>query len=169
MASMTTPQWNGPLASIGHRVVARLIDTLITFVPWLTMLAVLEVGRWAGIMLGGAITGGYEILMLSATGQTIGKRVMRIRVIDADGRPPRPGQAAKRWLLPWGLGLVPYVGSILSLLVVLRIIASPDRRGGHDLVADTWVVTDQPAPYPYGNETTGDETSEDFRPESDPL
>lgn len=145
---MTAPDWDGNLAGIGQRAAARIMDSVITLVPWLTVWAVLDMGRWAGIALGGLITGGYEIAMLSATGQTIGKRALKIRVIDVDGRPPRPEQAAKRWALPWGLGLIPVVGSILSLLVVLRALATPDRRGVHDMVADTWVVVDRPAREP---------------------
>ena len=65
-------------------------------------------------------------------GQTIGKLVVRVRVVGADGEPPAPGASVLRFigyfvsLLPFGFGFV---------MAGLRT----DRRALHDLLAGTHV------------------------------
>ena len=74
----------------------------------------------------------YVVVLHAIAGQTIGKLVMRVRVVDADGSPLAFGTSLLRFfaylasLMPFGLGFV---------MAGLRA----DRRALHDLVAGTRV------------------------------
>ena len=68
-----------------------------------------------------------EVWLLTAvSGITVGKRLLRIRVIRADGGRPGFGWAALR--------------TILLLFVVPALLSDHDLRGLHDRAADTVVV-----------------------------
>ncbi|MFC4531443.1 RDD family protein [Sphaerisporangium dianthi] len=72
-------------------------------------------------------------------GQTIGKRLCRLKVVSRDGRPLTTSQAGVRSLLYMAVTLLPYVGFLLSLVNVAWIFG-PSRRCLHDVVAGTVVV-----------------------------
>ncbi|MFJ4097249.1 RDD family protein [Kitasatospora sp. NPDC089913] len=82
----------------------------------------------------------YEALPTARTGQTLGKRLARIRVVataraGSTSGPDRPGlgRALVRWL----------VGQVSALLVIgllWPLFDRPDRRGWHDRAARTRVV-----------------------------
>lgn len=80
-------------------------------------------------------------MLLSANGQTIGKKLMRIKIVRTDGSPASPGRiTGMRWFLPSVLGNVPYVGGVFGLADCLFIFRD-DRRCIHDMMADTVVVS----------------------------
>ncbi|WP_431959655.1 RDD family protein [Actinacidiphila sp. bgisy160] len=136
-----------PLAGSGQRFVARLIDGGIFLVVLIVLMAATstsftDTGAFLGIELlvfAGAFV--YEGLMLQSTGQTIGKKVMKIRVAKlADGSPPG-GAAWGRAAVYSFVGVVPCVGFILSLLNVLwHLWDKPYRQCWHDKAAKTVVV-----------------------------
>ncbi|MDH5784854.1 MAG: RDD family protein [Chromatiales bacterium] len=73
-------------------------------------------------------------------GQTVGKKLLRIKIVDLEGRLP----SVKSHLLPryavyMLLGYIPVAGSLLSLINILFIFGS-ERRCIHDRVASTRVV-----------------------------
>jgi uncharacterized RDD family membrane protein YckC len=100
---------SGPRASFGIRFVAALIDGVILGVVGLVLGAILGLGgRGIGWLIG---VGYYIYLEGSPSGQTVGKKVMNIRVIDfANGGPIGYGKAAIRYFakilsaIPCGLG-----------------------------------------------------------------
>jgi uncharacterized RDD family membrane protein YckC len=121
-------------ASMGRRLGALLID-------WL--LCELIVSGWTRHALfssGGAADPHYfatlywttalfalEVYLLTAiSGLTVGKRLLRIRVIRTDGR--RPG-------FGWAL-----VRTLLLFFVVPPLLSDRDLRGLHDRASDTIVV-----------------------------
>ena len=135
-------------AGMGTRLGARLLDGLVVGVPTvLLILAVVDLDAdepqlplWAlaATMLVGAL---YEISLVALSGQTVGKRVLHIQVVDvATGTPPRLGGATIRYLVPAVPSLVPGVGGLISLLVYLSALWSPSRQGWHDRAAGTVVV-----------------------------
>ena len=67
-------------------------------------------------------------------GRTVGKLVIGVRVVGADGQHPTFSMALVRALMYW-------VSAILAL-GFLWIAFTPARRGWHDRVARTWVVYD---------------------------
>jgi uncharacterized RDD family membrane protein YckC len=79
----------------------------------------------------------YVIVLHVLEGQTIGKLLVRIRVVGLDGSPPPLGTSLLRFLayavslMPFGMGFV---------MAGLRA----DRRGLHDLIAGTRVERLQP-------------------------
>lgn len=136
-----------PLADSGQRFLARLIDLGIFIVLFIVLMvvtgtSVTDTGPFLGIeLVVGLCAFLYEALMLQSTGQTVGKKVMKIRVAKlADGSPP--GSAA------WGraavysfINVVPCVGVILWLLNVLwHLWDKPYRQCWHDKAAKTVVV-----------------------------
>lgn len=75
----------------------------------------------------------YHTLAHGLGGATLGKRLVGIRVVRRDGRPPGLGRAALRAVL-----------AVLSLalvgLGVLLALFTASGRAFHDLLARTWVV-----------------------------
>ncbi|MED7954767.1 RDD family protein [Streptomyces sp. BE303] len=90
----------------------------------------------------------YEVLPTARTGQTFGKRLARIRVIDAAAAVPAaaPSAASSAARARLGLGrslvrwLVRQVSTLLLVGLVWPLFDRPARRGWHDRAARTRVV-----------------------------
>ncbi len=152
--------WIGPdgtavgFASPWARLGARLIDgfvlaipvaiLLITFhaIPKGGSLSSLTNSQLLRIQLVVASLGSiYEIGMIGARGQTLGKMAVRIKVArQNDGSKPGWSQAAIRYATPAAAGLLPNIGGILQLLVYLWLLWDPNRQGLHDKAARTVVI-----------------------------
>lgn len=72
-------------------------------------------------------------------GQTVGKKVLSIRIVTLDYQLPEASYLVGRYVLNEGLIYVPVVGSLLSLVNAL-IIFGAERRCGHDLLLNTRVI-----------------------------
>jgi len=108
----------GSVASMGRRVLALLIDWLLSMLVayWLT-----HSQFWTILVFA------VEVYMLTAlTGCTVGKRLLGIRVIRTNG-----GLVGFRWSL---------VRTAILLTVVPPLLTDRDLRGLHDRAADTIVV-----------------------------
>jgi uncharacterized RDD family membrane protein YckC len=94
----------------------------------------------AGLVLAGILAFLYFFIFHTLRGQTPGKRLCRVRLIDGYGETPSPGRALIRSLA--------YVPSLLCLgLGFLWIGFDREKRGLHDWLADTYVVsTDRSEP-----------------------
>jgi uncharacterized RDD family membrane protein YckC len=118
------------LATVGGRVLARLIDAAIVGVPWGLVFLIVPIEgtvRFGLIVLTALV---YEI---AARTYTVGKRATHIRVVRADnGEPPGLGRAVVRVIVVNGL----------SLLVNLIKMLFDERRhrGVHDWLTGTVVV-----------------------------
>jgi uncharacterized RDD family membrane protein YckC len=132
-----------------RRVLSALIDLAVVGAGWAVILAAAgvlgesasEVGApLAAVGLGWALY--YYFACESGAGQTLGKRVMKIRVVGTDGAPAGMREIALRTLLRLVDGLFFY---LVGLIVML---ATGERRGRlGDLVANTMIVSaDQAAP-----------------------
>jgi uncharacterized RDD family membrane protein YckC len=139
-----------PLASRGKRLLARIIDALLIGIP---------VGLIMGFAQGGwepddsGRTAGqqavytlvylvYEALMLTNSGQTVGKKLMRIRVaVLADGSVPRGATGWFRSVVYHLPPLVPCVGFLFWLANVLFCTwDKPYQQCLHDKSVKTVVV-----------------------------
>ncbi|MET8625386.1 RDD family protein [Kitasatospora sp. NPDC004669] len=78
----------------------------------------------------------YEVLPIARTGQTFGKRLARIRVVDA-AQPGKSRLSLGRSLLRWTVG---QLGLVLLLGLVWPVFDRPARRGWQDRAARTRVV-----------------------------
>jgi len=137
------------LASIGQRALAQLIDSVIIGIPLFFVstaisgdLTEADSGQlllvtvlWLGVSLF------YNTAMIAIYGATIGKRVMKLMVVNrADGSAVTWTYAAVRALIPTVAGLIPVIGLAANLVVYLRAVFHPLRQGLHDAAAGTIVV-----------------------------
>lgn len=84
----------------------------------------------------------YLVPMTALTGQTLGMRLRRLRVVRVDGAPVGWGPALVRFLLPLVVfvALGPQLGLLLGLGLVLWFLRDRNRQGIHDRMARTLVV-----------------------------
>jgi uncharacterized RDD family membrane protein YckC len=137
------------LASIGQRALAQLIDSVIIGIPLFFVSTaisgdltdadsrqlLLVTVLWLGVSLF------YNTAMIAIYGATIGKRVMKLMVVNrVDGSAVSWTYAAVRALIPTVAGLVPVIGLAANLVVYLRAVFHPIRQGLHDAAAGTIVV-----------------------------
>jgi uncharacterized RDD family membrane protein YckC len=141
-----------PLASAGSRFLAIAIDTLIQFgaLAVLAIFALLTTTvfpsparTWAMaiLILGGFILyyGYFAVFEALWSGQTPGKRVIRLRVISTAGRPITFYDSLLRNLIR----IVDQVPGFYAVGLVTLFFTERNQRLG-DLAADTVVVAEQP-------------------------
>jgi len=128
------------IGGLGERILARLIDYGI-FVPFLFAGALL-VGGFSG-----AVLGIYYIILLILfafydllcevffNGQSLGKRVMKIRVISLDGARPKFSQYLLRWLFR----LVDFIFTGGAGALITAVMTENGQRIG-DVVAGTAMI-----------------------------
>ena len=127
----------------GRRVLAFVVDSIV-LAP--TGLFAIGVGRgrwifWIGA-IGLALT--YYFLCESLTGQTLGKRVARLKVVNVDGRPLVPSRVAGRTVLRL---IDQQIAGLVGMLTMIFTGGRRQRLG--DLAARTAVVrSDTPGPRP---------------------
>ena len=86
------------------------------------------------------IAGVYQVTLTALRGQTLGKMVVRTRVLDSDtGQLPSWQSAFIRWGAPTALGTVPWLG-YLALVMYGWLLWDGRRQGLHDKAAGTVVV-----------------------------
>ncbi|MGK4583787.1 RDD family protein [Kitasatospora sp. HPMI-4] len=132
------------LASAGDRFLARLIDTAVLLIPTLVLYVLLA--AQSGILYylaAGLVNFGYEAAMLlTQGGQTVGKKVMKIRAVDlAQGGRPADGALWTRAAV-FSLPLAVYcLGTLFWILNVLwHLWDKPLQQCLHDKAARTLVV-----------------------------
>ena len=147
------PAGSQELAGRGMRLAAAIIDALILLVIMIPLMVM--GGYFRGFMTGeqpGMATQlmwaalGFVIFVLvqgyplSQSGQTWGKKALKMKIVDLDGRQPSFATLiAKRYLPVQAISAVPVVGGLFGLVNVLFIFRE-DRRCIHDLIAGTRVV-----------------------------
>jgi len=137
MASAATSAVSAPKAGFWIRFVAIFIDGIIVGIVNSAIAAILHLdtnGRSGlQILLGLA----YYVYFWSSNspwpGQTIGSKLLNIRVVRTDGSDLSISQA-----------LIRYVGFVISAAVLLIGLIwaafDPNKQGWHDKIADTYVV-----------------------------
>jgi uncharacterized RDD family membrane protein YckC len=152
------PTTGGEMASIGSRFVAMFLDGLVVGIPLalvvgVMILAAIQVGGvrrepdagfillFEGVFFLVAVACSilYEALLLSRSGQTIGKKLMHIKVVSAEGGPLSTGQAFGRAGVRQALGFVPCVG-----LIDYLVAFGEQRTCIHDMAARTRVIVWNP-------------------------
>lgn len=137
------------LATIGRRALAQVIDGFVVGIPlFIITLAwggdltdtnndnlVALTALWLGVNLF------YNTAMIAMRGATVGKRLMKIKVVNrVDGSPVSWSYSAVRALIPAVAGLIPVIGFALNIAVYVRAFFHPYRQGLHDAAAGTIVV-----------------------------
>ncbi|MBS1151645.1 MAG: hypothetical protein H6Q89_3343 [Myxococcaceae bacterium] len=143
-----------PIAGVGSRSIAHLIDLGLLFAGLLVlyflaslvipdMLDAFEglsgVERAVGGLIGFAAIWGYWTGMeLAWRGQTVGKRLMRIRVVKSDGSPIGVFESAVRNLVR----IVDFLPTCYPIGLISMLIDPRHRRLG-DLAAGTMLVREE--------------------------
>jgi len=156
------PEPSASLAGRGSRLGAYLLDQLIAFVLILPGLWKLLQPFMKDLEAGNAPTPEellaniapalplliipllafviVQVVMLVKNGQTIGKKMLGIRIVKLDGSNPSfTNVIIMRGILPGLIGGIPMVGPAFSLIDVLLIFRE-DHRCVHDMIAGTIVV-----------------------------
>jgi uncharacterized RDD family membrane protein YckC len=124
---------SGPRASFGRRFVAALIDGILLGILYAVFLAIFDQTAAYGLYLVAGIVY-YALLEGGATGQTLGKKALGIRVVDYNG-----GGS-----IGYGRGVVRYIGRILSsipcLLGYLWMLWDKEKQTWHDKLSTSVVV-----------------------------
>ncbi|MEO3978201.1 RDD family protein [Streptomyces sp. CAU 1734] len=152
-----------PLADFGKRLAARIIDTLIVFVPlfllslifggwgvnadggdsWDDIANEVNTGRqwvWSAISLVAYI--GYDTWMVKKNGQTVGKRLLKLRVAMLnDGSTPDTRSSLIRAAVLWAPALICCFCLWWLVLIVTILTDKPYKQGLHDKAGRTVVVT----------------------------
>ncbi|CAN5611477.1 RDD family protein [soil metagenome] len=123
---------SGPRANFGQRLLAYLVDGLIVgVVSYLVQLLFGDAGGFLSVILGLAY---FVYLEGSPAGQTVGKKLLNIRVVDFQSGGP----------LGFGKAAIRYVGRIVSgipcALGYFWMLWDKERQTWHDKIATTAVV-----------------------------
>ena len=149
------------LASRAARLGAVMVDGLLgfsAFIPAYVMnfprLLQQARGNPLGVWIGLAKTGGWfylgllvavvvlvvDLILLARNGQTIGKKLLGIKVVRVDGSPVTLFRVFfLRYVCNTFITLIPLFGSLYSLVDSLMIFGEK-RRTAHDYIADTIVI-----------------------------
>ncbi|MEJ8800826.1 RDD family protein [Pontibacter sp. H249] len=134
-----------PLASVGDRIVATLIDGVVMFVWAMAIAVIFAFGNWfqeGGIGLVIMMVLVYLPLLfyhlvceIFLNGQSIGKKARDIKVIKLSGESPTIGDYLLRWLFR----LVD-MGLSSGLVAVITVAASSKGQRLGDMAAGTCVI-----------------------------
>jgi uncharacterized RDD family membrane protein YckC len=129
-----------PLASVGDRILAYLLDSLILIVYSIVVGLLLIYGEiesyWVWILLLGLPWLLYALLFeIFMDGQTPGKRMLNIKVIRLDGTPASIGDYTLRWVF----ALIDLKFLSGAIAVILIAAGGKGQRLG-DMVAGTSVI-----------------------------
>jgi uncharacterized RDD family membrane protein YckC len=124
---------------------------------------------WIMVIVATLVWLAYEAPALASSGQTVGKRIMRVKVVPVEGTQPLGfARAFRRWMrlgiwtLAWpclGLGLIAQFIDALSPTFDPLL-----RQAFHDKVASTVVIELPPGGAPPVDATTGAGSSPESRP-----
>lgn len=150
---VTTPQnvnIDFSLATVGERILAGFLDLI--FIIILASLLTYIASQIENLIFGG--TTGWLVFIMAAPlffytllleafwdGQTLGKRIMRIKVIALDGARLTLGSCTQRWVMRIVDVWFSIAGAIPGLLASLFIIISNKGQRIGDTVANTTVIT----------------------------
>lgn len=146
----------GVPADRAERLLASIVDAVASFA--ITLPAIYLAGAWDALMvepaagvdealagfawasIGLAVTLVLQGYPLARYGQSWGKRLVGIRIVDRTGcKPSLARLVLLRSLSIDLLACIPYAGYVVPLADILLIFRG-DRRCGHDHIAGTWVV-----------------------------
>jgi uncharacterized RDD family membrane protein YckC len=138
IAQVSASRLSGPKLD-NRRVLAAIVDLLIVTAGALVVLYAGDAvtgdrqGALTAVILGWALY--YYFALESGAGQTVGKKLMKLRVVCADGRPAGMREIAVRTILR----VIDGIGVYIVGLVVMLVTGERRQRIG-DLAAGTIVV-----------------------------
>jgi uncharacterized RDD family membrane protein YckC len=144
--------WPLPLATFRQRLLAQLVDCAILAAPLLVALIVMwqtpagpgTFSFFAAAMLGSPISlfvvASNELILVASRGQSIGKIVVGIAVVDRRGARPGWATAATRAVTKYApFAVMGYFGAIWLPIDGLSMRSHPYRQTYHDRWSNTYV------------------------------
>lgn len=138
------------IAGLGERIAARCIDLagfLVLGIVFVILMGIasVNISSKAGVVvmiIFLAIFAFYDLVCeITMNGQTVGKRVLKIKVISLDGTQPTFSQYLLRWLfriidfgIPFGWGIV----------ALIAVVASKNHQRLGDMLAKTTLIKTTP-------------------------
>lgn len=141
----------GELASLTDRFLAGLIDGAIVAVAASILVTPIMMSGMVPFLLmplvaaalGFGIFAGVNYKLLSTRGQTVGKSLMKIKIVQSNGEQMDTQELLlKRYGVFWAANAIPYIGFLVAIANVCLVFRE-SRKAGHDEVADTKVVSCQ--------------------------
>ena len=130
------------LASLGERILGRLLDGLILGAYAVIVVLFFVWGNvignemWLIVLVVGAPIVFYDLACeVFMNGQSIGKRVMNIKVISLDGGQPTLGQ----YLIRWVFRMIDFTFTS-SLCALISVAVSEKKQRVGDIVAGTTLI-----------------------------
>jgi uncharacterized RDD family membrane protein YckC len=153
------------LSSFWRRAFAIIIDSIVVLIAGTLVAMFLRgVGSPVGGELVKVLLGAAYFVYFNGRGDTMGKSLLGIRVVDAAGNPPGMRRAAIRYVIPGlaaigglplfapGLLFLDPIDALFAALVIwvalsllwtydyLQMIWHPQKQTLHDLMAGTYVI-----------------------------
>jgi uncharacterized protein YjbI with pentapeptide repeats/uncharacterized RDD family membrane protein YckC len=175
-----------PVLVVTERAIARPLALPVSYdirnVAWPTNIL------WTIALLGPVTLSWWQLYLLAKTGSTIGKRWLKVRVVNEQGKPPGLGavvirEGVGRWTVPISIAYLlwrysfafPNLGlfTFLSLLmIVAEGIGLPSRRGRralHDQLAGTYTVYTLLASNKQAQSADGNDQAEEWQEGNEEL
>jgi uncharacterized RDD family membrane protein YckC len=128
-ASTTTMYFAG----IGTRFIASIVDSIFLGIIG-GVLGVVIGNEDSNTLISVLIGLAYYVIMIGSSGQTLGCRLMHIRVVTTDnGQVPGYGTATVRYLSS-------FISAFVLMLGYIWAFFNPQRQTWHDMIARTYVV-----------------------------
>jgi uncharacterized RDD family membrane protein YckC len=132
---------SGPRAGFWRRFVALVLDGFVIAIPAIVLFLVFDAAIAYVLTLVG-YAAYYIVLQGGPTGQTIGKKVLDIRVVDINtGGPIGNGRSAVRFLVQFFLSGILYLG-------YLWMLWDKEKQTWHDKASTSVVVPTSAYPIP---------------------
>jgi uncharacterized RDD family membrane protein YckC len=148
-----------PISPFHRRVFAYCIDALVIYLYWIlsTKLLValmqknIDANQWVWVLRRLPVLAYFPLMEILTNGQTIGKRILGIRVITLEGGQASISQYLLRWMFKtvdfpiwifyaiWS-GELPWYSSILVFSGIACVIISDKSQRIGDIVAGTIVI-----------------------------
>ena len=124
---------SGPRANFGQRLLALIIDGFVIGIPATVLFLIFDPGIAYLLSLVGSAAY-FIVLQGGPTGQTVGARVLNIRVVDINaGGPIGHGRATLRFLVQFFLSGILYLG-------YLWMLWDKEKQTWHDKASTSVVV-----------------------------
>lgn len=138
-------------AGLGNRILAGLLDMVFKWAYIITMIIVLfasdafvtngSTGTVIIIIVAALPYLFYDLLFeIFAQGQSLGKKIIKIKVVKLDGTQPSVGSFLLRWLIRFF-----EIDLIYGLVAIISIAASKNKQRLGDMAAGTTVIIVRPA------------------------
>ncbi len=138
-------------AGLGNRILAGLLDFVFKWAYIVTMIIVLlaakafdsksETGTVILVIIIALPYLFYDLLFeIFMHGQTLGKKIIKIKVVKLDGTQPSVGSYLLRWLIR-----IFEIDLLYGLIAIISIAASKNKQRLGDMAAGTTVILVRPA------------------------